>query len=117
MNRDNINYFTPQRVKMARSEWWRKWRADFGGYFWLPCPICDTYSAGYEWKTEKNYSSILTDQVGLRNGVCPACTDEERGDPDEWVGIRNLDGTVEIHYRWVKHDEGLKQRRWWAWFR
>lgn len=50
-----------------------KFLASAGGYFWLPCPICDEPFAGFEWG-----ESIVTGSSG--RGVCskPSCCEEAR---------------------------------------
>ena len=44
-----------------------------GGYFWLPCPVCNEPFAGFEWG-----ESIMTGNRG--RGVCAkkACCEEAR---------------------------------------
>lgn len=46
--------------------------ARLGGYFWLPCPICNEPFAGFEWRGE----AIMKGNRG--QGVCnkPACCAE-----------------------------------------
>lgn len=46
-------------------EWWRKWRAG-NTYFWLPCPICGEFFAGYE----KSSGGLLVAH-GLSQMTCP----------------------------------------------
>lgn len=33
---------------MSSKARWRQFRAWFGGYFWLPCPVCGKMEAGFE---------------------------------------------------------------------
>jgi hypothetical protein len=49
--------------------------AFFGGYFWLPCPICHKPFAGFEWGEA---SIMLTPSSG--QGVCskPSCVAEAK---------------------------------------
>lgn len=50
-------------------QWARKRKADVGGKFWLPCPICGTHFSGYEFTV-----SIPRINDPLRGqGVCPWC--------------------------------------------
>ena len=43
--------------------------ADHYGYFWLPCPICHDYFAGFEWLTENGGHTIR--KIGVHgSGVC-----------------------------------------------
>ncbi len=44
--------------------------AFFQGYFWLPCPICQKYFAGFE------DGGFLMTHVSGGWGVCPDCADE-----------------------------------------
>lgn len=72
------------RERMARFEQWRRWRALFGGYFWLPCPVCGTEFGGHEWKDRDGKPSSIPDPdypvgTGHGRGICPACTIEGRG--------------------------------------
>ena len=49
-------------------------RAFLGGYFWLPCPLCDEMFGGHEWQTGNDlYTSPV---IGV--GVCPDCGEEAR---------------------------------------
>lgn len=72
------------RERMARFETWRRWRATFGGYFWLPCPLCGTHFGGHEWKDYDGKCSLIPHPdhpigFGHGRGICPACTTEGRG--------------------------------------
>lgn len=37
-------------------------------YFWFPCPVCDRYFGGHEWRT----MDVLTVN-GEELAICPAC--------------------------------------------
>lgn len=55
--------------------WWAKLRADVGGYFWLPCPLCGRMFGGHEWRDRRGRcSSIPTERRGISTGICPTCT-------------------------------------------
>ena len=57
-----------------------RFRAEIGGYFWLPCPLCGEFFGGQEWKDRGGTSSSLpTETPGLYVGICPACTKAGRG--------------------------------------
>ncbi|AGH31819.1 hypothetical protein SLPG_00025 [Salicola phage CGphi29] len=51
---------------------WEKFKADSGGYFWMPCPVCGRYFGGHEWVYP--YPCIW-DGKGSGSGVCmkPQC--------------------------------------------
>jgi hypothetical protein len=52
-----------------------KFLAKVGGYFWLPCPICQEPFAGFEWGSE-----CLHTTPNSGTGVCskPECEAEAR---------------------------------------
>lgn len=58
-----------------QSRWLQKVIAWFGGYFWLPCPICLKNFGGHEWADGHH---------GLYNGdgtytcVCPNCEEKAK---------------------------------------
>lgn len=49
---------------------WNRLRALWGGFFWLPCPICGKNFGGHEW------AATLKDTAFRGRGVCPQCVDE-----------------------------------------
>lgn len=53
--------------------------AFFGGYFWMPCPLCGRKFAGFE-----DGGMLMTDWSGGRS-VCPRCTDEANGRNREYI--------------------------------
>jgi hypothetical protein len=44
---------------MLRPRFLARFLAWLGGYFWIPCPLCGRYFAGFEW-TSDQYSSDIT---------------------------------------------------------
>lgn len=57
----------------------RRLRAFFGGYFWLPCPLCGEMFAGYE-----QHGTLMTGFSDGR-GVCNRCAPNgEVVNLDEW---------------------------------
>ena len=60
----------------------KKWRllnrirAFWGGYFWLPCPICGEYFGGHEWSETLWTSSCKGQKRGM--GVCIDCKEKAR---------------------------------------
>ena len=51
----------------AQPRWWQHIRAEIGGYFWLPCPICHKEFGGHE------ESGMLYEGNGDGTGVCLNC--------------------------------------------
>jgi hypothetical protein len=50
--------------------WWARLRAFWGGYFWLPCPICGRYFGGHD------VADIhLMDTLSSGRCVCRKCED------------------------------------------
>jgi len=49
----------------------RRALAAVGGYFFLPCPVCGTEFAGFEWVT----GAIIwdPDDPTTGHGICPRC--------------------------------------------
>ncbi len=47
----------------------REQRAKAGGYFWLPCAVCDEYFGGNEWNGEDSFYI----EQGSACGVCSKC--------------------------------------------
>jgi hypothetical protein len=54
--------------------------ARWGGYFWLPCPLCGQHFGGHEWRdVDGKVASIPTGHPGNAlwsesEGICPDCT-------------------------------------------
>ena len=69
-----------------------KWFAKFFGYFWLPCPLCGEMFGGHEWQFDNIYNSacINTDRVGIRQGICPDCTEKGLGDSPQFLRAEYL---------------------------
>lgn len=63
---------------------WNQFRAWFGRYFWLPCPLCGQMYGAHEWHDiDGKSSSILVEKrSGLSQfkGICPDCTRKGLGD-------------------------------------
>jgi hypothetical protein len=56
--------------KRFKPRWLAKLWAYFGGYFWLPCPVCGESFGGQEWARDlwiDEYSGC---------GVCANCVEE-----------------------------------------
>jgi len=58
---------------MIQPRWLARFMAWFGGYFWMPCPICHEPFAGFEWGPQ----SLMKDSSS-GTGVCskPSCITE-----------------------------------------
>lgn len=58
------------------SETVRRTLAKAGGWFWLPCPVCGEYMAGFEWRDVHGHDSSIPDldQPGTSHGICQGCT-------------------------------------------
>ena len=56
---------------MKRPRWIERLRAFFGGYFWLPCPICRRNFGGHE----KGLGRLMTSGCG-GSATCPDCAEE-----------------------------------------
>lgn len=54
-----------------RNRLWNRVRAFFGGYFWLPCPICGKNFGGHEIGD----GTLMTDPGGGLS-VCRDCSEE-----------------------------------------
>lgn len=52
------------------SRLWNRLLALWGGYFWLPCPICGRNFGGHEWAATLKHSAFRGE------GVCPKCVME-----------------------------------------
>lgn len=67
-----------------------QWRAEFFGYFWLPCPLCGEMFAGFEWKNYDGKLSIIPDGTGRQGayaGICPNCTVAGKGSYGDLAGF------------------------------
>ena len=51
-------------AQLRRPRWFNWLRAQVGGYFWLPCPMCRRNFGGHEMSSECDFNSM---------GVCEAC--------------------------------------------
>ena len=60
----------PHGDQRAQPRWLEKVKADTGGYFWLPCPLCGENFGGHEWA-----GTLMTTPTN-GTGVCANCTDE-----------------------------------------
>lgn len=58
----------------------RKWLAQTFAYFWIPCPECDEYFAGYEW------DGTTIRGVLVNKGICWKC--RNRLWAEEYEGTR-----------------------------
>jgi len=67
---------------MIRPRFLARLCAFLGGYFWLPCPICGKYFAGFETSTQ---GLVITQ--GLGQCVCshPECVAAAKKQTDEFV--------------------------------
>ena len=67
---------------MTKHRWWARLKALWLGYFWLPCPVCGEFFAGFEASTEAHR------QVTYAHGRCvcskPNCVTEARRLSDEF---------------------------------
>ena len=61
---------------MKRGRLWHQFRAWFGGYFWLPCPLCREPFGGHEWRAGDALAG--THHSGTGKLVCPKCGDDAR---------------------------------------
>lgn len=50
--------------------WVQFLKAKWGGYFWLPCPVCHRKFGGHEWKFETNRIFSIPDEPWRGEGVC-----------------------------------------------
>lgn len=76
---------------MRRNAWWRKAYAWWAGYFWLPCPLCGTKFAGFEWED----GAVIADPdypagSGRGRGICVACFKKGRADSQDKIGYMPL---------------------------
>ena len=60
-----IRHTTLYQVIPRHPRWLNKLVAGVCGYYWIPCPLCGNYYAGYEWIGE---TLMETDRSGT--GVC-----------------------------------------------
>lgn len=57
-----------------------RWSARAGGYFWLPCPLCNRYFGGQEWRSINGHMmDIPTGQGWSGTAICPNCVAAGRG--------------------------------------
>ena len=56
---------------------WNHFIATFGGYFWIPCPLCGQMMGGHEWK-KSDYASIPTNGCYVTRGICIDCAKEQK---------------------------------------
>ncbi len=54
--------------------WLRRMRAEWGGYFWLPCPLCGQYFGGNEWRLPHQ---SLRYSTSSSRAVCRDCAGSE----------------------------------------
>lgn len=67
-------------ILFLRPRWLAHFIAEVRGFFWLPCPLCGRYLAGFEWRDINGHmSSIPASGEGAASGICPQCTAEARG--------------------------------------
>lgn len=59
-----------KRDLRAQPRWLQKVKADRGGYFWLPCPMCGEEFGGHEWAGHL----MRSDHEGT--GICANCAAE-----------------------------------------
>jgi hypothetical protein len=73
-----------------------KLRAKWGGFFWIPCPLCGREFGGHEWRNiDRKPSSIPhpDGRPGHGTAICPDCTRAGKGYYDGLVIYKfNLDG-------------------------
>lgn len=63
---------TPARRRdlRARPRWLQELKAEAGGFFWVPCPMCGEAFGGHEWAGE------LMDTRESGRGVCANCAQQ-----------------------------------------
>lgn len=64
---------------------WNRFRAWFGGYFWIPCPLCNQMFGGHEWRDYDGNPMSIPHPDGVPGhgiGICPDCTRAGKG----WYG-------------------------------
>ena len=64
-------------------------RAQSGGYFWLPCPLCDREFGGHEWRSVGGHVEFIPNNPGVDltgTGICPDCTAAGAG-CRAWVAV------------------------------
>lgn len=64
-------------------KWLHRLYAFFGGYFWLPCPLCGDHFGGHQWRDYDGLSADIDDPSGPEPSsglaICPRCTRAGRG--------------------------------------
>jgi hypothetical protein len=72
---------------MIHPRWFARLVASIGGYFWLPCPICNEPFAGFEWGEESLRQTFAT---GI--GVCskPSCVAEAKRRNEVFYAARGI---------------------------
>ena len=74
---------------MLRPRWLARFLAFVGGYFWLPCPLCNQMFAGFE----VSHLPFL-DMAINRKLACENCTDLVRKHNDKiwnsWIGEKHV---------------------------
>lgn len=84
---------------------WNHFRASWGGYFWMPCPLCGQMMGGHEWKHFDGLESSIPDPKypagsGRGIGICQDCTIAGKGyslpfDPPKPVTVHWYDHDCE----------------------
>lgn len=73
---------------MRAPRWWHRLRAEIGGYFWLPCPLCGKEFGGHEWTHGAGIHSIPLGSSYHSQGICPRCAKERRSEVIErWIAV------------------------------
>jgi hypothetical protein len=88
--RKPIDLDTPERRHMRKTAYIRQATARARGYFWLPCPLCGTHFAGYEWEDAASIPDPEAPPLSGRGiGICPACSHEGRSEETlDYDGLR-----------------------------
>jgi hypothetical protein len=88
--RKPIDLDTPERRHMRKTAYIRQATAAARGYFWLPCPLCGTHFAGYEWEDGASIPDPEAPPLsGHGVGICPACSHEGRSEETlDYDGLR-----------------------------
>jgi hypothetical protein len=103
-------------MKRMRSRTVARMLAEARGFFWLPCPVCGEYFAGFEWDTSGECSSIpREDNCGV--GICPepACMERAREWTMRYRLLRMCNVDVDVAVAAMKKDEATIEREWYAW--
>jgi hypothetical protein len=67
-----------QPLRRNRLRWWHRLRANLGGYFWIPCPLCGEMFGGHEWSGAAIYP--WPNDLGHGIGICRACEREGKAE-------------------------------------